>query len=93
VDKGPPDDNHPDGHGTCVASVACSSVGIMTRGTLVAIKTSRKDGNIRSGDVFIAFGWAIDDIAERKRQGKSVINISLSKSIVYKIIFDHTNLL
>jgi hypothetical protein len=95
--NGPLDDNHPQSHGTCVASVACSSIGIMTRGTLVAIKASRKniDPLLFLGDICIAFGWAINHIAENKRQGKSVINLSLAlgKSIVYKMAFVHTNLL
>jgi subtilase family protein len=87
------DDNRFDDHGTCVASVACSSVGIMTRGTLVAVKVSLSNGYATAGDVFIAFGWAIDDVVNKERQGKSVINLSIGKSIVYKMTFVHTNLL
>jgi hypothetical protein len=84
---GTPGDS-PDAHGTCVASIACSVRGIMIRGTVVAVKVRR-----RVWDFVVGVAMAINDIFNKQRQGKSVINISLGKSIVYEMTFVHTNLL
>jgi hypothetical protein len=53
----------------------------MTQGTLVMVKMSRTaDGGIRSSDVYYSVEWAINDIVTRGRQGKSVINLSITAS-------------
>jgi subtilase family protein len=94
MDAGPMDDNSPERerHGTCTASIACSGMGIMIKGTLVAIKTSRKNDVVTAADYCNSVAWAIEDIVKKERQGKSVINISQGKSIAYKVTFVHTNL-
>jgi hypothetical protein len=66
-------------HGTCAASVAFGDIGIMIQGTLVAVEVNEL---LSAGDLFAAFGWAIDDIVANKRQGRSVINLSLSSKYV-----------
>ena len=88
-----PGDLNPIGHGTCVASIACSNIGIMIKGTLVSIKSHNNRDDITDGGIWGAFGMAIKDIVTNNRQGRSVINISLCKSIIYKMTFVHTNLL
>lgn len=70
------------GHGTCVASVAFGKVGIMIKGTLVAVKASDESGMVLLSHAWKALDWAITDIVAKKRQGRSVINFSYSKSIV-----------
>ena len=67
-------------HGTCVASVASSRVGIMIQGTLVAVKLNE----LKRAVIFAAFGWAINDIVANKRQGRSVINLSFGTLIILK---------
>jgi hypothetical protein len=76
-----------------MASIACSNIGIMIKGTLVFMKVGDHNGNLWASAIFTSFGMAITDIVTKKRKGKSVINISLSKSIIYKTTFVHTNLL
>jgi subtilase family protein len=82
-----PGDLDPDGHGTCVASIACSNIGIMIKGTLVSMGSCYSNGGLIMSSIFRAFGMAIIDIETKGRQGRSVINISLSKSIIYKMTF------
>ena len=72
-------------HGTCVASVAFGRVGIMIQGTLVAVEVNK----LNDAGIFAAFGWAIADIVANKRQGRSVINLSLSTLIIQKMTFIH----
>ena len=67
------------GHGTCVASVAFGRVGIMIQGTLVAVEVS-----LEISEVFTAFAWVIADIVAKGRQGRSVINLSISTLIIQK---------
>ena len=77
-----------------MASIACGDIGIMIEGTLVSMKAYNP--GLTLGNVFKAFEMAIIDIVRNGRQGKSVINISLGKSIMYimyKMIFVQTNLL
>ena len=74
--------NDQTGHGTCVASVAFGKVGIMIKGTLVAVKASDSSGTVFLSTTFEALDWAITDIVAKNRQGRSVINISHSKSTV-----------
>jgi hypothetical protein len=83
----------PTGHGTCMASIACSNIGIMIKGTLVSMKVGDDNGRLRVNAVFNGIGMAITDIVTKKREGMSVINMSLGKSIIYKMTFVHTNLL
>jgi hypothetical protein len=91
---GDPNDMSPTGHGTCVASIACSNIGIMIKGTLVSVKSHNRERDLTAARVWRAFGMAILDIVAKERQGRSVINMSLgSKSIIYKMTFVHTNLL
>jgi hypothetical protein len=73
-------------HGTCVASVAFGRVGIMIQGTLVAVEVNE---NLITSDLFAAFWWAIGDIVTNKRQGRSVIIISLGTLIIQKMTFIH----
>ena len=68
------------GHGTCVASVAFGRVGIMIQGTLVAVEVSV----LKISEVFTAFAWVIADIVAKGRQGRSVINLSISTLIIQK---------
>ncbi|KAN0067062.1 Peptidase S8/S53 domain containing protein [Elaphomyces granulatus] len=68
----------PNGHGTCIASIACSNIGIMIKGTLVFIKVGDDNGRLRSNTVFTGIGMAITDIVAKEREGMSVINMSLS---------------
>ena len=64
----------------------------MIKGTLVSVKSNNNGLDITMGGIWEAFGMAILDIVDKKRQGRSVINISLgSKSIIYKMTFLHTN--
>jgi hypothetical protein len=95
VDKRTPEtpNDSPDSLGTCTASIACSSIGIMIKGTVVAIKATHNNGDLTMESIWNAFAMAINDIVAKGRQGRSVINISLGKSIVYKMAFVHTNLL
>ena len=65
-----------------MASIACSNIGIMTKGTLVFMKVGDDNGKPRVNAVFNGIGMAITDIVTKKREGMSVINISLSKSII-----------
>ncbi|KAN0074824.1 Peptidase S8/S53 domain containing protein [Elaphomyces granulatus] len=67
----------PTGHGTCMASIACSNIGIMTKGTLVFMKVGDDNGNLWPNAVFTGIGMAITDIVTKEREGLSVINISL----------------
>ena len=76
-----------------MASIACSNIGIMIKGTLVFIKVGDDNGSLQVKAVFTGIVMAITDIVTKKREGMSVINISLSKSIIYKMTFVHTNLL
>lgn len=70
-----------DRHGTCVASIAYGNIGIMVKGTLVAI-SGLAASNLQAKNIFAVFGWAINHISLNNREGKSVINFSLSKSAV-----------
>ncbi|KAN0068937.1 Peptidase S8/S53 domain containing protein [Elaphomyces granulatus] len=67
----------PTGHGTCMASIACSNIGIMIKGTLVFMKVGDDNGKLRANAVFNGIVMAITDIVTKKREGMSVINISL----------------
>lgn len=82
--------NDPTGHGTCVASIAYGVVGIMTEGTMVAVKATGENGEYRNEFIYYAIGWAIEDIYDKGRSGRSVINISLSKSTIYTMTFVYT---
>jgi polyribonucleotide nucleotidyltransferase len=84
VDKGTPEtpNDSPDSLGTCAASIACSEMGIMIKGTVVAIKASYNNGDLNINGIWTAFAMAIRDIVDNGRQGRSVINISFGKSIV-----------
>ena len=55
------------GHGTCVASIACSHIGIMIKGTLVSVKCNN-GGDISTKDTWKAFGTAIINIVTEKRK-------------------------
>jgi hypothetical protein len=80
-----PNDATPNGYGTCAASIAYGHTGIMIQGTLVSMKAWRDSGYLfLLSDYLSMFTRAIDDIVEKKRQGRSVININ-SKSIIYHI--------
>jgi hypothetical protein len=65
-------------HGTCVASVAFGHNGIMIEGTLVAVDGGDANGDAVISRIFSAFGWIILDIIDKRRQGRSVINLSFS---------------
>jgi hypothetical protein len=79
----------PIGHGTCAASVACSSkMGIMTRGTLIFMKV----GDLTVANIAYALSETIVDINTEKRWGRSVVNIGIGKSIVYRMTFVHANI-
>ena len=75
------DDGH--GHGTCVASIASSNIGIMTKGTLVVAKVNTGSLPPTANELLEAFAWAVNHIAHNNRGGKSVINFSWGKSTVY----------
>ena len=71
------------GHGTCIASIASSNIGIMTKGTLVVAKVNSRTWDPTIIDILQVFAWAVDHIAYYNRAGKSVINFSWGKSTVY----------
>jgi hypothetical protein len=52
----------------------------MTQGTLVMVKIGRTadGGTLRASDLYSSVEWAINHIVTRGRQGKSVINFSMS---------------
>jgi hypothetical protein len=82
----------PHGAGTCIASIACSRIGIMTKGTLVSMKALGDNGDITITGVIYALLSTLTHIDEEKRWGRSVVNIAISKSIVYRMTFVHANL-
>lgn len=67
------------GHGTCVASIAYGTAGIMTKGTLVAVRVINDSGKVSIGDTWKAVEWVIGDVVRRGRRGRSVINLSRGK--------------
>ena len=52
----------------------------MTQGTLVMVKVSKTgyDGGMLVSDGIGAVEWTISDIISKKRQGRSVINLSMA---------------
>jgi hypothetical protein len=64
----------------------------MTRGTLVSIKAIDDKGEEDMGDLIFALLSTLVRIEEAKRWGRSVVNIAISKSIVYRMTFVHANL-
>jgi hypothetical protein len=83
----------PIGHGTCAASIACSRIGIMIKGTLVSMKAIDIQGRLTMASISYALSSTLIDIDTKERWGKSVVNIAAScKSIVYTMTFVHANL-
>jgi hypothetical protein len=64
----------------------------MMRGTLVPIKALDSQGHLTSTRFEYALSSAIIDIGKNERWGKSVVNIGVCKSIVYRMTFVHANL-
>jgi hypothetical protein len=88
-------ENDPDDHtgsGTCIASVMCGTIGIMMRGILVSMKGYNNEGDLTMAGFVDAFETTVKDIVQKRRRGKSVVNISMCKSIVYIMTFVHANL-
>jgi hypothetical protein len=85
------DDSNLDAYGTCAASIALSNIGIMIQGTLVSMKATEDNGDLKIANLWTAIYRAIADITEKRRQGRSVINIH-GKSIIYQMAFIHNNL-
>jgi hypothetical protein len=54
-----------------MASIACSNIGIMTKGTLVFMKVGDDNGKPRVNAVFNGIGMAITDIVAKEREGMS----------------------
>jgi hypothetical protein len=86
------DDSDPNALGTCAASIAYGNIGIMIKGTLVSMKVFDDKGELDISYIFTAFGRAINDITNKKRRGRSVINMGQGKSIIYQMTFVHNNL-
>jgi hypothetical protein len=67
-------------------------IGIMIRGTLVSMKAYDDKGKLTMGGFVNTFMATIEDIEKQKRRwGKSVVNIPQGKSIVYRMTFVHAN--
>ena len=49
-------------------------------------------GDLTMAGIVYALPSTIDDIDEEKRWGRSVVNIAICKSIVYRMTFVHANL-
>ena len=73
-------DEDNNGHGTHVSgTIAGKTVGVAKKANIVGIKAF--DSNVQTGtsDILDAINWAVNDIVEKGRQKKAVINMSLSK--------------
>ncbi|KAF2148096.1 subtilisin-like protein [Myriangium duriaei CBS 260.36] len=67
-----------DGHGTHVAGIIGSKTyGVAKKCRLIAVKAFERDTGMKIR-LMDAYGWAVNDILERRRQSKAVINISAS---------------
>jgi hypothetical protein len=64
----------------------------MTRGTLVSMKAIDDKGESTMTSVIYALLSTLNLIGKEKGQGRSVVNIAMSKSIVYRMAFVHANL-
>ena len=73
-------DEDNNGHGTHVSgTIAGKTVGVAKKANIVGIKAFDSNAQTGTSDILDAINWAVNDIIEKGRQKKAVINMSLSK--------------
>ncbi|KAI4265041.1 MAG: hypothetical protein L6R35_007222, partial [Caloplaca aegaea] len=72
--------SHAGAHGAKVAAFAVGKhSGVASEATLVAVKTSDRDGDQAWDAFYILWRWIIADVRAKRREGRAVINMSSSK--------------
>ena len=67
-------------HGTHVAgTIAGATVGVARKASIVSVKVFDVSANTTTEDILDGLTWSVNDIVEKERQSKAVINMSLGK--------------